>query len=531
MRDGHIPGTPALAARLARRAAARLERAARVWRNAGLAAALPGSAEVVRACRDALAAAPPGIRARCLTGPDVRGFVNEAQSWTRAVALARRAGTTRSRTQLFDLVSRTEFLAVLVPDGRLDPRFPARVARFAVGRLRQAVADLAAFTLGLRLACPGGAPVRLRLAFREDAEQGRPAGRIDLGAIAGPAGPLGITRAAPGPRRPSGGAGRRSRRSVPAGAPGALRAVLRDRLLTLRGPRLGPLVLPSAGSPLRLPTDRPAQAGRQPSRGRPAGCLALVQRETIPGTSILLAPVVISRPFSLRVGQPLPGLVDRLARALRLVHLCWPEGHRTILHSTRMVVPVREPGTVSWSLAARPGISFINVFGKSLVDLADDLLHETAHHLLHDREEIEALLVPGPQTGEVQAFHSPWRRAQRPLRGLLHATFTFSFRAELLARLLAMAARQPALLRPFPGRRGLVRVRRELLRERRMLGASLRDLERASRAGLLTAGGRRLVLDLRDWHRRLSASRSLLRGGAAGRPRDRRSSPWRRPAR
>jgi HEXXH motif-containing protein len=384
--------------------------------------------------------------------------------------------------------------------------------------LRQAVGDLAAFTLGLRLACPGGAPLRLRLAFREDAEQGRPAGRIDFGVVAGPAGPLGIALSAPASRRAARRTARSPRRPVD---PGHLRAELRGRLLTLRGPRFDPLVAPAAGSPLRLPGDRPALAGRLSAPGRRAGRLALVRRETIPGTGILLAPVVVSRPFRLRVGRPLPGLASRLARALRLVHLCWPEGHDDILRRTRMVVPVREPGTVSWSLAARPGISFINVFGKTLLDLADDLLHETAHHRLHDREEIEDLLVPGPQTAEVQAFRSPWRRAQRPLRGILHATFTFLFRAEFLARVLAMADRQPPLIRPFLGRRGRAWVRREFQRERRMLGASLRDLDRAARAGLLTVEGRRLARDLRAWHRRLSASGGLLRGGAAGRPQDR----------
>jgi len=472
-----------------------------VLRSGGLARALPGAVEVVRACRHALASLPPAARVRSLTGPDARGFVNEARTWTRAFALARGRNQGRCRVRLFDLVSHTEFLAVLVPGGRIDGGFPDRVARFAVERLRQAIGDLAAFSLGLRLAYPSGAPLRLRLAFREDAEQGRPAHRIDLGAVAGPAGPLGIVL-----REPASLPARPRPTGTPHPAVGAvLRATLRGRLLILSGRGLDPLVAPAAGSPLRLPEDRPASSRRPGSPRRRAGRLTLVRRETIPGTGLLMSPIVISRPFRLRVGRRIPGLAARLAKALRLVHLSWPEGHAEILRRTRMVVPVHEPGTVSWSLAARPGISFINVFGKTLLDLADDLLHETAHHRLHDQEEIETLLVPGPQTSEVQAFHSPWRGARRPLHGLLHATFTFSFRAEFLARVLAMDDRHTPLIRPFLGRRGRVWVRRELGREKRMLLASLRDLDRAARAGLLTVQGRRLARDLRAWHRRIAA--------------------------
>jgi HEXXH motif-containing protein len=185
--------------------------------------------------------------------------------------------------------------------------------------------------------------------------------------------------------------------------------------------------------------------------------------------------------------------------------MSWPEAHREIERRTFMVVPIREPGTVSYSMAARPGISFINVSGKSPIDLADDLLHETAHHRLHDLQGTVDLMVQGPETLEVQAFHSPWRGTRRPLHGLLHGAYTFLFRAELFRRVLrvqrnrmrASGARLEATESAF--------VRRELRREKRMIASALKDLEGASRSGLLTPAGRRLVRGMRAWFARLGS--------------------------
>ena len=89
------------------------------------------------------------------------------------------------------------------------------------------------------------------------------------------------------------------------------------------------------------------------------------------------------------------GAGGRLSRALGIVRAAWPAGYHEILSKTIMVVPVREPRLVSYSLASRPGISFINLCGKRLIDLADDLLHETAHHRLNDLEELAPLLRRG----------------------------------------------------------------------------------------------------------------------------------------
>jgi HEXXH motif-containing protein len=455
---------------------------------------------VLGALKATLRALPPETRLRTLIGPDIRGYLAETETWNevrdlaRALLAAHRPGRPdgapaerrrrkRLETRLFDLASRTQHLATLAPRGRIDAAFPARCLRFARRRQDEALLDLSALVLGLRLAHPRPVSLSVQLRFREDAEQGRPGGRIDLGTVAGPAGPLAIEL------------------SGKPGRPSFVRATLRGSTLTLSAPGTRRVVIPAAGTRLLAPDLEPVRRAR--GRWMHGASLRLAGRDLIPGTSIVLAPVVESRPRRLCVTREAPGLGGRLAAALRIVLVSWPEAHREIERRTFMVVPIHEPRTVSYSLAARPGISYINVFGKALVDLADDLLHETAHHRLHDLEETVELMRPGPDTLEVPAFDSPWRGTRRPLHGLLHGAYTFLFRAELFERVLRVARAHPRTLASELGASGLAFVRTELRREKRMVAAALCDLQAAARSGLLTPKGRRLLREMRVWSARL----------------------------
>jgi hypothetical protein len=479
-------------ARLIRAAAGvtlkRLRRASGRFRTPALKHLEPRATTLLAAARGLIRELDPGDRVQVLHGPDLRGFLSEIEIWSEVLLLARAQDSRR----LFDRISRTEHLVALLPHGRIDSGFPARAEHLASSRLAWAFDDLAALLLGARLAFLGGrGRFEAWLGTRESAEQGRPGGRIDLGSFGGKAGPLSVT---------SGG---------PAGAlaGASVRARLQDGLLLVRAPGRREALFPQAAASVRFPwTLNGASRPMTPAGG--SGGPALLRRRLIPGTAILLAPALRSSPRRLRVGRDLPGLESRLAAALRLARFAWPDAHEEILRRTAMVVPVEEPGLVSYSLAARPGVSFINVRGKSIVQLADDLLHETAHHLLHDLQETADLLAPGPDTEEVQAFDSPWRGTRRPLHGLLHGAYTFLFRAELFARLLRARARrkESAAGRLLsPGRAAF--LRRELRRELSMIGGALNDLEQASRHGLVTPHGRVLVRSLRAWHTRLRLSR------------------------
>ncbi|HEV8199675.1 MAG TPA: HEXXH motif-containing putative peptide modification protein [Candidatus Polarisedimenticolia bacterium] len=464
------PPGDAVSLRLARMAEARTLRRLRVLERR--LRARPKLRRLVSALPPLIAAAPSSLRRRILHGPDLRGFLSEAETWSDMLHRARH-GTDANR--LFDLVARTEHLTALVPTGRLDAGFPARSRRLALLRLRALEGEASALILGIRLADPPvhgrkpGAPAVLHLRARPDAEQGRPGDRIDLGAFGGTSGALTL-RLSPRVRK--------------------VRARLTPRALLLRQDQ---------GPEQAFPLGALALAGPLPEGPLPRP----ERRSVIPGTAIVLTPAVRSTARTLLVGRPLPGLGERLAQGLRLVQLAWPDGAREILCRTAMVVPVLERRLVSYSLAARPGVSFINVVGKRTVDLADDLLHETAHHLLHEAQESIDFLVPGPATEETQAWDSPWRRARRPLHGILHGAFTFLFRAELFTRILAARRRWPAVIDPLLGRGGAAFVARERRKELSMMTRALTDLRRARRDGLLTPAGRALVAGLAAWHRRL----------------------------
>ena len=206
-------------------------------------------------------------------------------------------------------------------------------------------------------------------------------------------------------------------------------------------------------------------------------------------SGIALARRAISTRRGLTAGAEVRGLRPLLGRALRLLRASWEEGFHEVLAHTRLIVPLSERGTVSFSLPDRPGVSFINVRGKSILDLADDLLHETAHHRLHGLEELQPLVV---DDGEPR-YHSPWRGSLRPLHGILHAAYTFTYRAHLLGRALrlAHAGRIPDL----PDRSWIAR---ELAFERGALRHSVGDLEDAGRRGLLTRAGSRLLLRIAE---------------------------------
>src|SRR5439155_6827239 len=103
-------------------------------------------------------------------------------------------------------------------------------------------------------------------------------------------------------------------------------------------------------------------------------------------------------------------------------------------------------------------------------------------------------------------FDSPWRGTRRPLRGLLHGAYTFLFRAELFRRVLRAPRHGSGPPGAGLGASDRAFVRRELRRETRRIASALRDLEAASRSGLLTPAGRRLVRGMRAWSARLGRS-------------------------
>jgi hypothetical protein len=414
------PGTGSLLARVSARNARRIRRAA-----AGLAALArsPEERGALAALRAAMGSLRGAARSEFLTGPRARAWIAGAEE---AIALARPARGL-SDLDLFDIAAPGPHLKELLPSGSLDRAFRRRAAALGARLARSALARIPPLVAFLTPAEASFGPLRLDL--DPDGEEARAAGEIHL------AHPVPATyRLPPGTR------------------------------------------MELAGGGVRFLIPKPARRARAlPAAGH--------LRETIPGSGIVVARRMRWTPGGLRPAGRLPGLAARLGAALDLLRRAWPEGHREVLAHTREVVPLEERNTVSFSLPGRPGTSYINVRGKSLVDLADDLLHESAHHRLHGLEEVAGSLVR--DDGEPR-YRSPWRRSVRPVHGILHGAYTFAYRAELLGRLAA--------LDDDAGRR-LPRawLRREAALEIRMLRGALADLEDAGRRALLTPAGRRLV--------------------------------------
>lgn len=191
--------------------------------------------------------------------------------------------------------------------------------------------------------------------------------------------------------------------------------------------------------------------------------------------------------------------VKRISRAWHTIQEAWPEGHGVLALLTSRIVPLKAKGVVSFSYRHRPGLSFINCFDRDNLDLIDDLIHENSHHHLNLllRKQV---MYHGDH--HQQIFYSPWRRSLRPLRGILHATFTFTMGAMLFERLSSWASERGGAARwkkaGLTGR-DLQRARFRCLEEVESVRYSLQDLSYADRhLGWLTGSGRRMVGQLAE---------------------------------
>ncbi|MGE3976533.1 MAG: HEXXH motif-containing putative peptide modification protein [Nitrospira sp.] len=186
--------------------------------------------------------------------------------------------------------------------------------------------------------------------------------------------------------------------------------------------------------------------------------------------------------------------VKRIARAWQTIQLAWPEGHDVLMLLTSRIVPLRAKGVVSFSYRHRPGLSFINCFDRGNLDLIDDLIHENSHHHLNLLLR-KYVMYQGDHNQQI--FYSPWRRSLRPLRGILHATFTFTMGALLFQRLSSwVSGRDGAARWKKAGltQRDLQRARFRCVEEVESVRYSLQDLHYADHhLGWLTGSGRRLV--------------------------------------
>jgi len=192
-----------------------------------------------------------------------------------------------------------------------------------------------------------------------------------------------------------------------------------------------------------------------------------------------------------------PKQVKRIGRAWQTIQRAWPEGHEVLALLTSRVIPLKAKGVVSFSYRHRPGLSFINCFDRDNLDLIDDLIHENSHHHLNLLLR-KHVMYHGDRNQQI--FYSPWRRSLRPIRGILHATFTFTMGALLFERLSTWGERHEAAWREAGlTKRDLLRARFRCLEEIESVRYSIQDLDYAGRhLKWLTGSGARLVRQLEE---------------------------------
>jgi HEXXH motif-containing protein len=199
--------------------------------------------------------------------------------------------------------------------------------------------------------------------------------------------------------------------------------------------------------------------------------------------------------------------VARIARAWRTIQAAWPEGHDVLVLLTARINPLKAKGVVSFSYRHRPGLSFINCFDRDNLDLIDDLIHENSHHHLNLLLR-KYVMYRGDHNQQI--FYSPWRRSLRPIRGILHATFTFTMGAMLFERLSTWASGRGGAARWMKAGltgRDFQRARFRCLEEVASVRYSLQDLHYADHhLGWLTGSGRRLVAQLAEAIERVERS-------------------------
>ena len=216
---------------------------------------------------------------------------------------------------------------------------------------------------------------------------------------------------------------------------------------------------------------------------------APLSRPGIPDFShVTLGPALVygAQRIPQRIVPTPASLRHKCERAFQVLQESWREGASTVACLTTRIIPLKARGVVSFSYRHRPGLSFLNCFDRDDLDLVDDLVHENSHHHLNLLLR-KAALIKGEHNEE--RFYSPWRRSLRPLRGILHATFTFTMGAILFDRLAASDALRSS---------DVMRARFRCLEEVDSVHYSLDDLDVAARSlGWLTKHGAALAASLR----------------------------------
>jgi hypothetical protein len=170
---------------------------------------------------------------------------------------------------------------------------------------------------------------------------------------------------------------------------------------------------------------------------------------------------------------------EKMKKAFLHIEKLHPELYEFLFIYTNVIIPIDEPGVVSYSMDTLPGYSCINIYERDFVDLLDDLIHENGHHYLNALIEGEDDLII---EDDDKIYYSPWRNALRPVRGLYHAVCTFYWAFELFSKLIIkndnlFSADQ------------LTKIKVRCIEESLMILACQKQIQDAHKAGKITLEG------------------------------------------
>jgi len=178
---------------------------------------------------------------------------------------------------------------------------------------------------------------------------------------------------------------------------------------------------------------------------------------------------------------------ERILRALEIIKKYTPESYELFREFTHTIVAHNEENIVSYSSQNLPGYSTINLYHRDFVDLMDDLLHENGHHHLNLYLNTEELIIEDDDC----IYHSPWREALRPIRGIYHAYFTFFWALKLFADLEKSLDELPL----NDDEKAKISARRK--EEYKMLTSCEADLKSAYKEGKITEAGWKVISEIR----------------------------------
>ncbi len=178
---------------------------------------------------------------------------------------------------------------------------------------------------------------------------------------------------------------------------------------------------------------------------------------------------------------------NKISDALNVLKTFCPDLFKTLSSFTHTIVPIDEPGVVSYSMQELPGYSCINLFERDFIDLIDDLIHENGHHFLNCILNQEHLI----NEDDEKIYYSPWRRSLRPIRGIYHAVFTFYWAFKLFNTLLNNLNNFDSTHK-FSSEE-IDKIKNRMLEEYFMLEFCKTDLDKAHSEGKVTAKGNELI--------------------------------------